>query len=186
MDIQGKGSGFGAIFVVMVVSLIIAFFWDTITIIKNAVHTVLNPTAGFLLNWEISYGMIIIIFVLTFITTLTQKYGTDQETLKELKKEQKKLNEEMKEFRNDPAKIMELQKKQFEFMAPMMKISMRPIIYTGIPFLLFFRWFMDYFGALGQCGFFCNQYSIFYGWLIFYILFSIIFSIILRKVFDVA
>jgi len=135
---------------------------------------------------EISYGMIIIIFVLTFITTLTQKYGTDQETLKELKKEQKKLNEEMKEFRNDPAKIMELQKKQFEFMAPMMKISMRPIIYTGIPFLLFFRWFMDYFGALGQCGFFCNQYSIFYGWLIFYILFSIIFSIILRKVFDVA
>ena len=182
---QGKEGSFKPIIIVMLVSLVIAFFWESISIIKSSVHAILNPSVGVLLNWNVSYGLALVVLVLTIITTLVQKYATDQETLREMKKEQKKLNEEMKEFREDPAKVMELQKKQFEFMGPMMKLSMRPIIYTGIPFLLFFRWFMDYFGALGDCGFFCNQYLIFHGWLIFYILCSMVFSIILRKALKV-
>ena len=176
MDKQGKEGGYKGIIIVMLVSLAIAFLWDSFTIIKGSVHALLDPSAGILLGWNLSYGMTLIVLILTFITTLAQKYGTDQETLREMKKEQKKLNEEMKEFRADPAKVMELQKKQMAFMGPMMKLSMRPLIYTGIPFILFFRWFMDYFAGLGECGFFCNHYLIFNGWLIFYILCSMVFS----------
>lgn len=185
MDTRGKEGSFKPLIFVMLISLAIAGLWNSFPVIKNTVHFILDPSAGILLDWNLTIGMFIIVFILALITTLAQKYATDQETLREMKKEQKKLSEEMKEFKNNPEKVMEIQKKQMEFMSPMMKLSMRPIMFTGIPFLLFFRWFMDYFGGLGECGFYCNHYWIFTGWLLAYLFGSIIFSSILRKIFNV-
>ena len=112
--------------------------------------------------------------------TIAQKYGTDQKALKEIKAEQKKIQEEMKQYKDHPEKVAELTKKQFEFMPLMMKHSMRPIIYTGIPIILFFRWFMDIFEAMPDFRFFG-----FFSWFWFYLVLSIIFSMILRKVMKV-
>ena len=182
MDKEAKGSGFGFIFIVLIVSLLIAGFWDKFPIIKNSVHAVLNPSAGALLDANLLWGMSFLIFLISIFMTLIQKYATDQATLKELKAEQKVLQKQMKEFKHDPAKVMELQKKQFEFIPIMMKHSMRPIIYTGIPLILMFRWFMDYFSAVAIEGY---RFFGFFSWFWYYLVASIIFSSILRKVFKV-
>ena len=174
-----KGS-FTPIIIVMIITLLIASFWNTFPFIKNSVHSILEPTAGALLKWNILWGMIIIVLIISIIMTIAQKYATDQKALKEIKQEQKKLQEEMKLYKEHPEKMAELSKKQIEFMPLMMKHSMRPIIFTGIPIVLFFRWFMDYFALIPDFRFFG-----FFTWFWFYLIASIIFSSILRKVMNV-
>ena len=178
MDKEGSFKG---PMIVLIISMLIAAFWNQLDFVRSLVSAGLDPTAGFLLNWNLTLGMVILIFILTIITTLAQKYGTDQEALREMKKEQKALQEEMKKYKDHPEKFMELQKESFKFMMPMMKLGMRPIVYTGIPLILFFRWFMDFFTLLGNPKFFG-----FFNWFWFYLLGSIIFSSILRKMWKVA
>jgi len=177
MDNEGS---FRGIFIVMIVSLLIAFLWDSVSIIRNTAHSVLNPTAGAILNLSLNWGMTILVFIIAVFMTLVQKYGTDQSTLREMKKEQKDLQKQMKEFRDHPEKMLALQKKQMEFLPKMFKLSMRPIVYTAIPLILFFRWFGDFFSAAGDVRIFG-----FFSWFWFYLVGSIIFSSILRKVLKV-
>ena len=179
MTEKGEGS-FRPIIIVMIISLIIAGMWDKLPGIRKAVHFLFDPTAGALLNWELTVGMLIIVFVLTLITTLVQKYATDQKTLKEIKKKQKEIQKQMKEFKDHPEKLKDLQKKQFAMFPKQMKLSMRGIAYTGIPFILLFRWFYDYFEIIGNPKFFG-----FLGWIWFYLIAAMIFSSIMRKKLDV-
>ncbi|MDP3966220.1 MAG: EMC3/TMCO1 family protein [archaeon] len=175
-----KEGSFKLIGIVMVVSLLIAALWDQIPWLKNFIHAILNPTAGFLIDWNLTAGMLVIVFVISLLTTFIQKYATDQKALKELKKEQKIIQEEMKKFKDHPEKVMELQKKQLEFIPKTMKLSTRALAYTGIPFILFFRWFNDYFIAAGN-----PLFLGFMGWFIFYLITTLIFSGVLKKWMDV-
>jgi uncharacterized membrane protein (DUF106 family) len=177
---DNKGS-FKPFFIVMLVSLLIVWLWNKIPAIGETAHLILDPSLGFLLNWNVTWGMIIIVFGISVIMTLVQKYATDQKTLRELKKEQKILQEEMKKYKDHPEKLLELQKKQLEFIPKTFQLTSRPIIYTGIPLILFFRWFSDYFTTIPDFRFFG-----FFSWIWFYLLVTILFSSILRKVFDVA
>ncbi|MBU4070256.1 MAG: DUF106 domain-containing protein [Nanoarchaeota archaeon] len=176
-----KGGSFKPVIFVMIASLAIAFFWDSITAIKETAHLILDPSAGALLNWNLTIGMLILVFIISLFITLLQKYATDQKEMRRIKKEQKELQEEMKKYKEHPEKLMSLQKKQFEFMGPMMKLSMRPMVFSGIPLILFFRWFWDFFNVLGDPKFFG-----FLSWFWFYLIGSMIFSMILKKVLDVA
>lgn len=168
---------------IMGLSIVIVSFWDKIPYLKSSVDFVLNPSAGWLLNWNITLGMFIIVFVISFLTVIIQKYATDQKTLRELKNEQKIMQEELKKVRNDPEKFMELQKKQMESVqhtfTKTLKLSTRPILYTGVPFILLFRWFNDYFIAnpINFLGFL--------PWFWFYLIFTLVFSAILRKAMNV-
>lgn len=175
-----KEGSFFPIILVMIASLVIAMCWDKVPIIKNSVHAVLDPSAGALLNWNLTVGMIIIVFCITLISTLIQKYTTDQKALRELRNEQKMLQEEMKKYKDHPEKMSELSKKQFEIIPKTFKLTSRGIMFTGVPFILFFRWFYDTFDALGQPTFFG-----FLSWFWFYLIFAMIFSSILRKVLKV-
>ena len=167
--------------IMMVISLAIAFAWDSLSVVKNSVHSVLDPSAGALIDWNLTIGMLIIVFILSMITTLLQKYTTDQETLSELKKQQKEVQLEMKKYRDNPEKVMELQRSSMPVTMKIMELSMRSALYTIIPFILLFRWFMDYFSNAGNPLFFG-----FITWFWFYLIFAIIFSSILRKWFNVA
>jgi uncharacterized membrane protein (DUF106 family) len=180
MDTQGKEGSFLPMFIILAISLVIAFLWDNVGLIKNTAHSVIDPVLMPLFNWNVFWGFTLLVFILTLITTVAQKYLTDQETLREMKKEQKKISDEMKEVKNNPEKMMELQKESMKFMGPMMKLSMRPIVYTGIPFILLFRWFMDYFAAIPDFRFFG-----FLSWFWFYLLGSLIIGSVLRKVLKV-
>ncbi|MEM4325830.1 MAG: EMC3/TMCO1 family protein [Candidatus Pacearchaeota archaeon] len=172
--------GFGLIFIILILSIMIAFSWDKLDFIKNISHSILDPTLGQILNWNLLWGMTILVFFINFIMTLAQKYGTDQKAIKEMKDEQKKIQEEIKKYRENKTKVMELEKKMIESMPKMMKLSMRSVIYTTIPLILLFRWFFDFFSNLEGFKFFG-----FLSWFWFYIISSIIFSSILRKIMKV-
>jgi uncharacterized membrane protein (DUF106 family) len=179
-DKGAKEGSFTPLIIFMVFTLIFAGLWDKIPIIKKSIHFLLDPSAGALLNWNLNIGMLLVVLVITILTTIVQKYATDQKTLKELRVEQKDLQKQMKEVKDQPEKIMELQKKQFAMMPKQMKLSMRAIIYTGIPFVLFFRWFNDYFIAAGSPKFLLGL-----SWFWFYLIFAMVYSAILRKWWDV-
>ena len=173
---KGEGS-FKPIIIVMVISLVIAGLWDKVAVIKDSIHAILDPSAGALLLWDVSWGMTIIILIVTLIVTLAQKYATDQVALKELKKEQKAIQKQMKEFKEHPEKLMELQKTQMKLFPKQMKLSMRAIAFTGVPLILFFRWFQDFFTTLGDVKFF----GIIGSWFLFYLIIAMAFGAILRK-----
>ena len=136
---MNKEGSFKTIIIVLLASFVIAGFWDSVAIFKDTAHAVLDPSLGILLNWNLTWGMLFLVFIITLITTLLQKYTTDQETLKNLKAEHKELHKEMQKVKDLPEKLMELQKQSFAFMPKMMKLSMRPIAFTGVPFILLFR-----------------------------------------------
>jgi len=173
-----KGS-FKPVFIALIISLAIASLWNKVSWISQPIHYILDPTLGGLLRWNLVLGMIIIVLIINLVTTIIQKYATDQEALKAIRKEQKALQEEMKKFKDNPQKMMELQKKSFEFIPQTMKLSMRSFTYTAVPLILLFRWFMDIFSSMGSPKFLGM------GWILFYLLSSIIISSILRKVFKV-
>lgn len=185
MDNKGKEGSLVPVFLVMAGSLVIAGLWDKWPVVKEFAHKLLDPTAGALLDWRLTIGMLIIIFLISVFTTIVQKYATDQDSLKELRKEQKILQEEMKEFKNHPEKLLALQKKQMQQMPETFmktfKLTSRAMIYTAVPFILLFRWFYDYFGLFEEPVRFFG----FLSWFWFYFIFVIIFSSILRKNFNV-
>jgi uncharacterized membrane protein (DUF106 family) len=169
----------------MFVGLAVAFLWDSVPVIKTNVHAALDPTLGALLNWNLHIGFILFVAVMTLLTTIAQKYMTDQDSLKQIKEEQKKLQEEMKKHKDDQTKLMDLQRQQLELSMKMMPMTMRPAIVTSIPFILLLRWFGDYFAILPVAkiiGLFSTQGSfLFPAWIWAYILMSIFFSSIFRK-----
>ena len=163
------------------ISMFIGFMWNSLPFIKDNVHALFDPSAGALLNWNVNWGMVLISAVIVLGTTLIQKYTTDQNELRLIKKEQKLLQEEMKKFEKEPEKLLQLQKKQLEFIPKTMDITMRPLMYTIIPIILFFRWFSDYFVANPNLKIFG-----YLSWIWAYLIFSVVFSMIFRKVLNVA
>ncbi len=167
------------VFIIMLVSLLIASLWNYIPAIKQGAHLILDPTAGRLLNYNVNLGMIFVSAIITLFITIVQKYTVDNETLKQLKGEQKKIQEDMKLLKEHPEKLMQLQKQSMEKAGEMFSLSMKSFSYTAIPIILFFRWFSDYFGAFNPP----LKILGFLSWFWAYLIFSIIFSIIFRKAF---
>jgi len=166
--------------VLFLVSMGITVYWNKVPAISQSAHFALDPTLGALLNWNVTYGMIIFVFLITLAMTLIHKYCTDQKTLKELKQQQKDLHKEMKKYKDNPDKLLEFNKKQLEFMPKFWELSMRPLVYTIVFFVLFLRWLSDYFEVVDV------KFLGVLSWFWFYFIFSIIFSSIMRKVMKVA
>lgn len=172
------------LFVVMGISFVIAGMWNDVPVIGESVHKALDPTLGYLINLNYRWGFFFIIFLITLVTTILQKYGTDQVALKKIRDDQKEIADEMKQHKDNPTKLMELQKKQLEStfgtFLKTLELTMQPVIYTAIPFILLFRWFTDIFKNLGD-----PKILWFLGWIGTFFVLSIIFSAILRKVMKV-
>lgn len=172
-----KGMGF--MFLVMILGLVVATFWNHFPVVKEGVHAALDPSLGKLLSWNATVGLLAITAVLNLITTLIHKYSTDQDLLKQIKEEQKLVQAEAKLYRTNPEKSLALSKKSAELAMKTMPITMRPVLYTTIPFILLIRWFGDYFkdNPVKILGFMSGIWA--------YIVFFIIFSMIFRKVLKV-
>ena len=171
--------GMGVIFLVMILGLVVATFWDSFPAIKEGVHSALDPSLGALLDWNVTIGLLIITAVLNLITTILHKYTTDQDLLKQIKEEQKLVQGQMKLYKTNPEKSLELSKKSAELAMKTMPITMRPVIYTTIPFILLIRWFGDYFKEQPAkiLGFMSGIWA--------YIVFFIVWSMIFRKLLKV-
>ncbi|MFZ5955023.1 MAG: EMC3/TMCO1 family protein [Nanoarchaeota archaeon] len=168
------------ILIVMLIALSIGFLWDSVPWIKNSFHSILDPALGNLLTWNLFWGMTILIFIINLFMMLIQKYTTDQETLKQIRKDQKETQKEMKKYSNDPAKLMEMNKKQWEFMKDTLSLTMRSWIFTLIPLIILFRWFSDFFALINY------KFLGIFSWFWFYVVCSIVLGLILKKILDVA
>lgn len=162
-------------FTILLVSLGIGASWDKYPIIKNTAHGILDPTAGFLLEWNLLFGFLIIVAVISLILTITQKIFVNQGEMRAVKAEQKFLQAEMKKYSEHPEKLMELQKRNLHTMSATFHLMTRSLVVTAIPIILFFRWFQE---ALTH---------IWGGWwILYYLVTTIIFSSIFRKLMNVA
>ncbi len=117
-------------------------------------------------------SIIVFSFIVTLFITIVTYFISDRDRMKELKEKQKKLQKEMKNYKDNPEKMLELQKELMKDMPEQMKHSFKPMLITLIPLLLVFTWFR-------------NIYNPLLGgwWIAYYIVASMIFSIVLRKIF---
>ena len=93
--------------------------------------------------------------------------------MREIRERQKALREEMKKFKNNPEKMMELNKKMLQDMPEQLKASFKPMIITLVPLLILFSWLKATFAATAIAS----------TWFWWYIGASILSIIILRKMF---
>jgi uncharacterized membrane protein (DUF106 family) len=109
------------------------------------IDTVFNPIFGWMLNIPPILAIIILATLLALISTLLQKYLTDQAKMKRLRDDTKKYQEQMKKLRQKPEEMMKVQQKVLPIQMELMKESFKPLLVTLIPFLLIFFWLSNHF-----------------------------------------
>ena len=90
----------------------------------------------------------------------------------------KELQKDVKKVKDQPDKVMRLNKEIMKKNAVVFKNSFKPMLITLIPILLIFRWLNVTFADAGDLLFG-------FQWLGTYIISSIVFSVILRKIMKV-
>ena len=127
-----------------------------------------------MLSVQPKYSIAMFSVLVTLVSTMVQKWLTNQEHLKTLKARQKELQKEIKKTK-DPTLLQGINKEMMDITMVMFKSSMKPMFVTIIPFLLLFSWLKGvYVPALGS------------SWIWYYLGYSIVASMIIRKVFKVA
>ena len=111
----------------------------------------------------------IVAALITLVMTFIYKFTTDQDRLREIKKEQKKYQEEAKNHKSNPQKMMEINKKVLQLSGEMMKHSLKPMAITMLPMFVLIIWLR-------------NIYSpILSSWIWYYIIVGIISNGVFRK-----
>lgn len=118
-------------------------------------------------------GILVLSLLVTLFVTIISYYVTDRNLMRDIKARQKSLKEEMKKYRDNPQKMMELNKQMMADFPHQMKQSLKVSMITIIPLLLVFNWLRPVFNAT----------IISSNWIWWYIVSSILFSIALRKIF---
>ena len=118
-------------------------------------------------------GIIIISLLVALFTTIVSYFLTDKEKMKAIHQRQKELKKEMSLYKDNPQKMMEINKKMLEHMPEQMKLSLKPTLVTMIPLLIMIAWLRGAFEIT----------TIASTWIWYYIGFTLLFNIILRKVF---
>jgi len=83
-------------------------------------------------------SVIIASLLISFFISLVNYFVLNKEKMHEIKGKQKALQEEMKKHKDNPEKLMELQKEMFSHMGETMKHSMKPMLITFIPLIILF------------------------------------------------
>lgn len=84
-----------------------------------------------------TFVIVVSVLVSLFISGVNY-FVLNKERMREIKARQKALQEEMKTHKDNPQKMMELQKEMFSHMGESLKHSMKPMLITFIPIILFF------------------------------------------------
>ncbi len=105
-----------------------------------AFEGMMDVLLGWLLNFEPIWALLIVSVIFSVISNIAYKFFTDQHLMKELKADLKRFQNEMKEFKDHPQKMMEIQKKAMSKNFEYMKHSMKPTLITFIPIILIFGW----------------------------------------------
>ena len=118
-------------------------------------------------------AIIVMAFLVTLFITVVNYFMVDRSRMKEIREKQKRLRAEMKQYKDNPQKMMEINKQMMEDMPEQLKHSFKPMLVTIIPLLILFSWLRSTFAITAIAS----------TWFWWYIITSIIFSMILRKAF---
>jgi len=127
----------------------------------------------FIISYPRSSIIIVAILVSLFIS-LVQYFVMDKDKMRDLKAKQKALNAEMKLHKDNPQKMMDLQKELLGHSMESMKHSFKPMLITTIPILIVFGFIRNTF-ALTEIA---------KSWFWYYFVTSIASSLIFRKLFN--
>ncbi len=111
--------------------------------------------------------------IMSLFITLVNYFVLDKDKVRASKKQQKELRLLMKDLKDSPAKMMELQKEQMSLAMTNMKHSFKPMLITMIPILVFFWWIKELYVSTALGG----------SWFWYYLVSAIFFSIVFRKIF---
>lgn len=107
----------------------------------NFLDTALDVAFSPLLHLNYFFGILVLSVVLSLLITLVYKWTTNQELMKSLKEDLKKIQDEVKKFQKDnPQKALDKQKIFMQKNMEYMKHSFRSTFYTIIPLLIIFGW----------------------------------------------
>lgn len=104
----------------------------------------LNPIFSPLLKLPSLLAIFIIAFIISLFVVLIYKKFTDQNLMKRLKEEIKELQKEMKTLKDNPKKMLKVQKQAMDTNMKYMMHSFKPTLYTIIPIILILGWFNAY------------------------------------------
>ncbi len=118
-------------------------------------------------------SVILMGILISFFISLVNYFVLDKEKMHAIKARQKALQEEMKKHKDNPTKLMELQKEMFSHMGATMKHSMKPMLITFIPLMLLFPVMRNI----------LIESAIKSSWFWYYLISSLISSLVFRKLF---
>ena len=104
-----------------------------------------DVTLGPLLVLPPIVSIFIVSFAVSLFIVLIYKWMTDQNEMKRLKDKLKDFQKEMRELKNQPDKMMAVQKEAMGVNMDYMKKTMRPTLITFIPIILIFGWLSAHF-----------------------------------------
>src|SRR3989344_2228081 len=117
-------------------------------------------------------SIIVMALAVSFFVSLVNYFVLDKDKMQEIKNRQKAIQNEMKQHKDNPQKVMELQKEMFSHVGESFKHSFKPMLITLIPILFIFAFFRKEFLAT----------EIAKSWIWYYIGSSIVGSMIFRKI----
>jgi len=117
-------------------------------------------------------------------STLVYKYATDQNLMKSLREEIKRLQGEMKLHKSDPQKLAEIQGKLMPLNMRMMSQSMKPMLLTIVPFIIIFALLGKVYGTMLVVP--LSFWSGHLRWVGTYVIFSVILTSVFRKALKIA
>lgn len=100
----------------------------------------LNSGLNWLLSLKPSYSILIISVFTVLLSTVAYKYLSNQNLIKQIKSRIKSLNAEIKQYKSDMQKSLELQNQILKHNMEMMPLTMKPSMWTLVPMLLVFLW----------------------------------------------
>lgn len=143
--------------------------------------------------WKLPEGLISIVifsFLVTLLITFIYKWTTNQKELKELKERQKQLQGRMKECKDNPEKMTEINRESAQIAKKMLKNSFKPMLFTFIPILIIFYFLKEVYTQAGVGNIIAWGTNLPLigdgaGWFLSYIVLGMVFSIIIRKVLKI-
>ncbi|MBI5133500.1 MAG: DUF106 domain-containing protein [Thaumarchaeota archaeon] len=110
-----------------------------------AVTSILDPIFSPLLSLPPAAAIILISLLISLVMVLAYKKFTDQDLMKRLKEEIKELQTEMKTLKDNPERMMQIQKLAMETNMKYMMKSMKPTLITFLPIIIIFSWLNAHF-----------------------------------------
>jgi len=105
-----------------------------------------------ILKTHMAVAIFIISFIVSFIITLANKLLVDQDRMHEIKQTVMEYNKKLQKARNDPDMLKRLEEEGqavMEMQMEMMRMGLKPMIYTWVPIILIFAYLRHVYGYMG-------------------------------------